>query len=50
MPACVAATQVKTTANAGAPQGAAMIPEVDPSRKTAGYDPALRVPVHCNSL
>src|SRR4029077_4043100 len=38
-PLRVLATHVSTAANAGAPQGAATIPEVAPSRKTAGYDP-----------
>src|SRR6266851_6161025 len=38
-PLRVVATQVSTTANAGAPHGAATIPEVAPSRNTAGYDP-----------
>jgi hypothetical protein len=42
----VVATQVSTTAKAGAPQGAATIPEVAPSRKTAGYDPPPRAPAH----
>src|SRR6267378_4638817 len=43
---CVVATQVSTTANAGAPHGAATIPDVAPSRKTAGYDPPPKLPAH----
>src|SRR2546426_10685238 len=46
VPLCVAATQVRTTANAGAPQGAATIPDVAPSRKTARSHPPPRLPVH----
>src|SRR6266568_2462276 len=38
-PLRVVATQVSTAANAGAPHGAATIPDVAPRRKTAGYDP-----------
>src|SRR2546425_4688735 len=38
-PLRVAATHVSTAANAGAPHGAATIPDVAPSRKTAGYRP-----------
>src|SRR5713226_8775415 len=38
-PLRVVATQVKTAANAGAPHGAATIPDVAPSKKTAGDDP-----------
>src|SRR5260221_13085470 len=41
-PLRVVATQVSTAANAGAPHGAATIPEVAPSRKTPGYDPPPR--------
>ena len=37
-PLCVVETQVKTIAKAGAPHGAATIPDVAPSKKTAGYD------------
>src|SRR5437879_12260281 len=49
VPLCVAATQVRTTANAGAPQGAATIPDVAPSRKTDGDDPPPRLPAHTPS-
>src|SRR5712691_3923671 len=45
-PLRVVATQVSTAANAGAPHGAATIPDVAPSRKTAGYDPPPRLPAH----
>src|SRR4029077_8789847 len=41
-PLRVVATQVNTAANAGAPHGAATIPDVAPSKKTAGYDPPPR--------
>src|SRR5207245_1004125 len=40
------ATQVSTAAKAGAPHGAATIPDVAPSRKTAGYDPPPRPAAH----
>src|SRR2546425_9408815 len=43
----VVATQVSTAANAGAPHGAATMPEVAPSRNTPGYDPPVRRPAHC---
>src|SRR6059058_6496644 len=45
-PLRVVATHVSTAANAGAPHGAATIPEVAPSRKTAGYDPPPRPAAH----
>src|SRR2546425_3387975 len=48
-PLRVAATQVSTAANAGAPHGAATMPEVAPSRNTAGYDPPPRLPAHASS-
>jgi hypothetical protein len=38
------ATQVSTAAKAGAPHGAATIPDVAPSRNTAGYEPPPRLP------
>src|ERR1041384_215731 len=38
-PLRVVATQVSTAANAGAPHGAATMPDVAPSSNTAGYDP-----------
>src|SRR2546425_1155000 len=40
----VVATQVRTAANAGAPQGAATSPDVAPSRNTAGEEPPPRRP------
>src|SRR5881296_4137356 len=43
-PLRVEATHVSTAANAGAPHGAATIPDVAPSRNTAGYDPPARLP------
>ena len=43
------ATQVSTAAKAGAPQGAATMPDVAPRRNTAGYDPPPRVPAHAAS-
>src|SRR5438034_9056503 len=43
-PLRVVATQVSTAAKAGAPQGAATMPEVAPSRNTAGYDPPPKLP------
>src|SRR5213080_2437920 len=43
-PLRVVATQVSTAANAGAPHGAATIPDVAPSRNTAGYDPPATPP------
>src|SRR2546425_11692809 len=46
---CVVATQVSTTPKAGAPHGAATIPEAAPIRNTAGYDPPPRLPAHCSS-
>src|SRR5207248_5215609 len=46
-PLRVVATQVSTAANAGAPHGAATIPDVAPSRKTAGYDPPPNPAAHC---
>src|ERR1044071_5454919 len=48
-PLRVVATQVSTAANAGAPQGAATIPDVAPSRKTAGYEPPPRLPTQVDS-
>src|SRR5713101_4924969 len=48
-PLRVAATQVSTAANAGAPHGAATIPDIAPRRKTAGYDPPPRLPAHARS-
>src|SRR5690348_17924202 len=45
-PLRVAATQVSTAANAGAPHGAATIPDVAPSRNTAGYDPPPNPDAH----
>src|SRR2546425_8143278 len=47
-PLRVAATQVSTAAKAGAPHGAATIPDVAPRRKTAGYDPPPRLPAHAS--
>src|SRR5213594_1278161 len=44
----VVATHVSTAANAGAPHGAATIPEVAPSRNTPEYDPPVRRPAHCS--
>src|SRR3989442_15049167 len=38
-PLRVVATQVNTAANAGAPHGAATIPDVAPRKKTAGNEP-----------
>src|SRR5437870_6218183 len=48
-PLRVVATQVSTAANAGAPHGAATMPEVAPSRKTAGYDPPPNPAARCTS-
>src|SRR2546429_4736595 len=48
-PLRVLATHVSTAANAGAPHGAATIPDVAPSRNTAGYDPPPRPEAHCTS-
>src|SRR5207245_3664351 len=48
-PLRVVATQVSTAAKAGAPQGAATMPEVAPSRNTAGYDPPPKLPAHASS-
>src|SRR5436309_4521772 len=45
-PLRVVATQVSTAANAGAPHGAATIPDVAPSKNTAGYDPPPRPDTH----
>src|SRR5213594_3221244 len=45
----VVATHVSTAANAGAPHGAATIPEVAPSRNPPEYDPPVRRPAHCCS-
>src|SRR2546428_10836160 len=45
-PLRVVATQVSTAAKAGAPHGAATIPDVAPSRKTAGDDPPPRPAAH----
>src|SRR5216117_2399173 len=45
-PLRVVATHVSTAAKAGAPHGAATIPDVAPSRKTAGYDPPPSPPAH----
>src|SRR6266545_2678431 len=42
----VVATQVSTTAKAGAPHGAATMPEVAPNKSTAGYEPPPRLPAH----
>src|SRR2546428_11257632 len=44
----VVATHVSTAANAGAPHGAATIPEVAPSTNTPEYDPPVRRPAHCS--
>src|SRR2546423_3643778 len=46
-PLRVVATQVNTAANAGAPHGAATIPEVAPSRNTPAYEPPDTRPAHC---
>src|SRR5207244_7770713 len=46
-PLRVLATHVSTAANAGAPHGAATIPDVAPSRNTAGYDPPPSPEAHC---
>src|SRR5947199_442641 len=48
-PLRVVATQVSTAANAGAPHGAATIPDVAPSRNTPAYDPPVRRPAHCSN-
>src|SRR2546429_5924874 len=48
-PLRVVATHVSTAANAGAPHGAATIPDVAPRRKTAGYDPPPSPAAHCAS-
>src|SRR6266487_5724705 len=48
-PLRVVATQVSTAANAGAPHGAATIPDVAPSRNTAGYDPPPSPEAHCTT-
>ena|SRR5216117_426848 len=48
-PLRVVATQVSTAANAGAPHGAATIPDVAPSRNTAGYDPPPSPDAHCTT-
>src|SRR5438105_15675094 len=48
-PLRVEATHVSTAANAGAPHGAATIPDVAPSRKTAGYDPPPSPAAHCTT-
>src|SRR5439155_14487812 len=48
-PLRVVATQVSTAANAGAPHGAATIPDVAPSRNTAAYDPPVRPLAHCSN-
>src|SRR6058998_2324376 len=45
-PLRVVATQVRIAANTGAPHGAATIPDVAPSRNTAGYDPPDNPPTH----
>ena len=45
----VVATQVSTTAKAGAPHGAATMPDVAPSRNTAAYDPPPRPDAHASS-
>src|SRR5213078_4766217 len=47
-PLRVVATQVRTAAKAGAPQGAATMPDVAPSKKTAGYDPPDRPAAHAS--
>src|SRR5205809_340860 len=44
----VVATRVRTVAKAGAPQGAATMPDVAPSKKTAGYDPPDRPAAHAS--
>ena len=49
-PAWVAATQVRTTAKAGAPQGAATTPEAAPMTKTAAYEPPSSPPAHAMSF
>src|SRR5881227_3227607 len=46
-PLRVVATQVSTAANAGAPHGAATIPDVAPSRNTPAYEPPDTRPAHC---
>src|SRR5439155_7030800 len=45
-PLRVVATHVRMAAKAGAPHGAATIPEVAPSRNTPGYDPPVSPAVH----
>src|SRR2546427_9637738 len=44
----VVAPQVSPAANAGAPHGAATMPDVAPSRNTPGYDPPVSRPAHCS--
>src|SRR2546430_12863835 len=48
-PLRVVATQVSTAANAGAPHGAATIPDVAPKTNTAGYDPPPSPATHSAS-
>src|SRR5437879_6131923 len=48
-PLRVAATQVNTAANAGAPHGAATMPLVAPSANAAGYDPPPNEPAQASS-
>src|SRR5690606_34325690 len=45
----VAATQVSTAANAGAPHGAATSPDVAPSSSAAPGEPPPSLPAHCST-